>query len=153
MKSLKNNFIDNLPDSWLDENAIFEGNLTSICAKVTLDLNDPRLLVDIYQPNDTSHARRIGGEFRRRVKKDFTQKYNISNDEAYDLLNKITQRRVRSTLGQLEIEHSLPALKFQTPFVSYFFLSQLFLPLNINLVQRETFVSGAKGISSSYVCF
>ncbi|RPB09738.1 hypothetical protein P167DRAFT_607773 [Morchella conica CCBAS932] len=116
MKSLKNNFIDNLPDSWLDEKAIFEGNLTSICAKVTLDLNDPRLLIDIHQPNDTSHARRIGGEFRRRVKKDFTQRYNISNDEAYDLLNKITQRRVRSTLGQLEIEHSLPALKFQTPF-------------------------------------
>lgn len=94
------------------------GNLTSISAKVTLDLNDPFLLVDIRQPNEIRRTRRIGGEFKRRVNKDLTQRYNISNDEAYDLLKENHQNKVRSTIGQLNIEHSMPALRLQTPYVS-----------------------------------
>lgn len=113
-----NCFLDVLPDSWLDEDAILNGNLTSISAKVTLDLNDPFLLVDIRQPNEIRRTRRIGGEFKRRVNKDLTQRYNISNDEAYDLLKENHQNKVRSTIGQLSIEHSMPALRLQSPYVS-----------------------------------
>lgn len=109
-------FLDSLPDSWLDEEAIFNGNLTSISAKVTLDLNDPYLLVDIRQPNEIRRTRKIGGEFKRRVNKDLTQRYNISNDEAYDLLKENHQNKVRSTIGQLNIEHSMPALRLQSPY-------------------------------------
>lgn len=118
MKYVKN-FIDDLPDSWLDEDAIFSGDLTSICAKVTLDLNDPHLLVDICQPNQPLRTRRIGGEFKRRANRDLTQRYNISNDEAYDLMKKgISQNQVRGAIGHLEIEHSMPALRHQFPYVS-----------------------------------
>lgn len=112
-------FIDNLPDTWLDEDAILDGNLTSIYSKVTLDLNDPRLLVDIRQPNELLRTRRIGGEFKRRANQNLTQRYNISNDEAYDLMKKgISQNKVRSAIGHLEIEHSMPALRHQFPYVS-----------------------------------
>lgn len=114
-----NNFIDNLPDSWLDEDAIFNGNLVS---KVTLDLNDPCLLVDIRHPNELLRTRRIGGDFKRRANKDLTQRYNISNDEAYDLMAKgISQNQVRGAIGHLEIEHSMPALRHQSPYVSIIF--------------------------------
>lgn len=111
------NYIDNLPDNWLDDDAIMDGNLP-ITTRVTLDLNDPYLLVDIRQPNDVRRTRRIGGEFKRRVNKDLIQRYNISNDEAYDLLKENKQSKVRSTIGQLTVEHSMPALRLQTPYVS-----------------------------------
>jgi hypothetical protein len=109
-------YVDTLPDSWLDEDAIFEGDLSKLASKVVLDLNDPHLLVDIRQPDQIRRTRRIGGEFKRRLNKDITHKYNISNDEAYDLLKENHQNRVRSTIGQLNIEHTLPALRLQSPY-------------------------------------
>jgi len=109
-------YLDVMPDSWIDEEAIFEGDLSKICSKVVLDLNDPHLLVDIRQPDQIRRTRRIGGEFKRRLNKDITHKYNISNDEAYDLLKENHQNRVRSTIGQLNIEHTLPALRMQSPY-------------------------------------
>lgn len=48
--------------------------------------------------------------------KDFSRRYNISNDEAYDLLKENHQSKVRSVLGSVAIEHSLPAVKLQYPF-------------------------------------
>lgn len=105
------------------------GNLTSISARVTLDLNDPYLLVDIRQPNEIRRTRKIGGEFKRRVNKDLTQRYNISNDEAYDLLKENHQNKVRSTIGQLNIEHSMPALRLQTPYVSFTVLIFVYIGL------------------------
>lgn len=105
-----------MPSNWLDVDDICEGNL-HLSSKVTLDLNDPYLLVDIRQPNEIRRTRRIGGEFKRRVNKSLMQRYNISNDEAYDLLKENKQSKVRSTIGQLTIEHSMPALRLQTPYV------------------------------------
>jgi len=109
-------YLDTLPESWIDEEAIFEGDLSKLASKVTLDLNDPHLLIDIRQPDQIRRTRRIGGEFKRRLNKDITHKYNISNDEAYDLLKENHQNRVRSTIGQLNIEHTLPALRLQSPY-------------------------------------
>ena len=109
-------YIDTLPESWIDEEAVFEGDLSRLASKVTLDLNDPHLLIDVRQPDQIRRTRRIGGEFKRRVNKDITHKYNISNDEAYDLLKENHQSRVRSTIGQLNIEHTLPALRLQSPY-------------------------------------
>ncbi|KAF3936806.1 hypothetical protein ABW19_dt0203694 [Dactylella cylindrospora] len=85
--------------------------------KAILDLNDPYLLVDVRKPDEMRRVRRIGGEFiRQKINKDLTQRYNISNDEAYDLLKENHQSKVRSTIGQLEIEHTMPAVRLQTPY-------------------------------------
>lgn len=89
--------------------------------KVQLDLNDPHLLIDIQQPSlAETHKRRIGGNLKRDnaggLTRDLTRRYNISNDEAYDLLKENHQSKIRSTLGNLAIEHSLPATKLQFPF-------------------------------------
>ncbi|KAF3902636.1 hypothetical protein ABW21_db0209904 [Orbilia brochopaga] len=85
--------------------------------KAILDLNDPFLLVDVRKSDDMRRVRRIGGEFiRQRINKDLTQRYNISNDEAYDLLKENHQSKVRSTIGNLEIEHTMPAVRLQTPY-------------------------------------
>ncbi|KAI9834937.1 MAG: hypothetical protein M1819_002660 [Sarea resinae] len=88
---------------------------------VTLDLNDPHLLIEILEPTSPiKKPRRLGGSFRRgangALTKDLTQRYNVSNDEAYDLLKENHQSRVRSTLGNLTVEHSLPAVRLQWPY-------------------------------------
>ena len=97
--------------------------VTSKIAKtVTLDLNDPRLLLDYVQPSalsrnlvGRSNLRKAG---RGALAKGLSQRYNISNDEAYDLLKENHQSKVRSMLGNAAVEHSLPAVRLQWPFVS-----------------------------------
>lgn len=98
-----------------------ETTTDKLAKHLTLDLNDSQLLIDFHQPRDVQkQARRAGRDFRRDVsgslKKSILQRYNISNDEAYDLLKENHQHKVRSTLSNITIEHSLPALKLQYPF-------------------------------------
>ena len=96
---------------------------TSKLAKtITLDLNDPKLLIDNVQPNamprnvfGRSNLKEAG---RGAFTKSLSQRYNISNDEAYDLLKENHQSKVRSMLGNVAVEHSLPAIRLQWPFVS-----------------------------------
>lgn len=114
---LLHSYLEDLPSDWLDVEDICDGNLR-LSTKVTLDLNDPYLLVDIRQPHEIRRARRIGGDVKRKtVNTTLLQRYNISNDEAYDLLKENKQSKVRSTIGQLTIEHTMPALRLQTPYV------------------------------------
>jgi len=92
-----------------------------LAKKVQLDLNDPHLLIDILDPSTVDiNKRRVGGNIKRDnaggLTRDLTRRYNISNDEAYDLLKENHQSKIRSTLGNLAIEHSLPAIKLQYPF-------------------------------------
>ncbi|KAK3722211.1 hypothetical protein LTR37_002644 [Vermiconidia calcicola] len=86
-----------------------------LAKSVALDLNDPNLLIDELAPQKmlktTIDSRRNGIS-----KKSIAKRYNISNDEAYDLLKENHQHKVRSTLGSLSLEHSLPATKLQFPF-------------------------------------
>jgi len=97
--------------------AIYNDEETSIPKHPILDLNDPYLLIDVRQADESRKPRRIGGEFKRqRMNKDLTQRYNISNDEAYELLKENRQSKVRSTIGQLSIEHTMPATRLQTPY-------------------------------------
>lgn len=44
--------------------------------------------------------------------------FNLSNDRAYEVA-KETKKRIRQTLGQLEVQHAYPAQKLQLPFVSH----------------------------------
>nr|POF26199.1 putative transcription initiation factor tfiid 111 kda [Quercus suber] len=84
---------------------------------VSLDLNDANLLIDEHAPQPKELKRASGDSERERtMNKDLAKRYNISNDAAYDLLKENHQHKIRSTLGSMAIEHSLPATKLQYPF-------------------------------------
>ena len=93
-----------------------------IAKTITLDLNDSKLLIDHVQPNAISRNVFGRSDLKRAGRGAFTkglsQRYNISNDEAYDLLKENHQSKVRSMLGNVAVEHSLPAIRLQWPFVS-----------------------------------
>lgn len=100
-----------------------EQTTSKIAKAVILDLNDPQLLIDDVKPElgVRSHQssridpRKAG---RGAFSKGLNQRYNVSNDEAYDLLKENHQSKVRSTLGSLTVEHSMPAVRLQWPYVS-----------------------------------
>lgn len=92
-----------------------------IAKRVQLNMNDPGLLLDDNVPTTQPRKiRRLAGDMGREAKsaaaRDMTRRYNISNDEAYELLKENHQHKVRSTLGSMAVEHSLPATKLQFPF-------------------------------------
>lgn len=45
-------------------------------------------------------------------------KFNLSNDQFYEVAKEGGRHRVRQTFGQLVVEHAYPAQKLQLPFVS-----------------------------------
>ncbi|KAK4988069.1 hypothetical protein LTR50_004185 [Elasticomyces elasticus] len=92
-----------------------------LAKRVQLDLNDPALLIDVQTPEAApTKARPVIGDYKRcatnELGRDISKRYNISNDEAYDLLKENHQHKVRSTIGSTAVEHSLPAVKLQYPF-------------------------------------
>ncbi|PBP24283.1 hypothetical protein BUE80_DR004844 [Diplocarpon rosae] len=97
----------------------FEKMTSQVAKRVVLDLNDPNLLVDIQQFNPDVKRRRLdSGKFKRGgndVASTLRQRFNFSNDEAYALL-KENHGKVRATVGNIAIEHSLPAQKLQWPY-------------------------------------
>ncbi|KAK9390813.1 hypothetical protein V1515DRAFT_529006 [Lipomyces mesembrius] len=98
--------------SGVGDDAILEGNLEEQANRVVLDLNDVQLLVDAQRadrPKKTSKSMAIGEQL-------FQKRYNISNDQAYDLLKENYQSRVRSTIGNLTIDHSMVANRLQSPY-------------------------------------
>ncbi|KAL2870947.1 DUF3591 domain-containing protein [Aspergillus lucknowensis] len=92
-----------------------------VAQKVTLDLNDPHLLLDQRGPETATPKPRASGargreEMDINVTRRLTSRYNISNDQAYDMLKQNHQNKVRSTLGNVTLEHSMPALRLQWPY-------------------------------------
>ena len=58
---------------------------------------------------------------RKRLRMDPGQirdKFNLSNDQFYEVAKDGGRHRVRQTFGQLVVEHAYPAQKLQLPFVS-----------------------------------
>lgn len=100
----------------------FEEATRRIAKRVVLDLNDPYLLVDVREPGPATKRQRLGanGSFKRTGKgvlsSGLNKRFNISNDEAYDALKENHQNKVRATIGNLSVEHSMPALKLQWPY-------------------------------------
>lgn len=99
---------------------------SKIAKAVTLDLNNPHLLLQTARSTDN----RDSNQFKRidfargghaAFSKGLSRRYNISNDEAYDLLKENHQSKVRSTLGNVAISHSTPAVQLQWPYVSSWF--------------------------------
>jgi hypothetical protein len=86
--------------------------------QVILDLNDSQLLVEEVSP-DAARAKVQPGDLNRGSKtvNDLLQeRFNHSNDAEYDLLKQNHQHKIRSTLGNMSVEHSVPALRLQYPY-------------------------------------
>lgn len=102
----------------------FEELTAQTAKRVVLDMNDPYLLLDIQQPSVAVAAKRQrvagGGHLKRTGNGTFAsslqQRFNLSNDEAYDALKENHQIKVRASLGNVDVEHSMPALKLQWPY-------------------------------------
>jgi len=100
----------------------FENDTKRIAKRVLLDLNDPYLLVDTRTQDPVAKRRRLGGNggFKRAGKgglsSGLSARFNYSNDEAYELLKENHQSKVRATIGNPAVEHSMPALKLQWPY-------------------------------------
>ncbi|KAK2766294.1 hypothetical protein FQN54_007811 [Arachnomyces sp. PD_36] len=92
-----------------------------LAQKITIDMNDPHLLLDELKPETVVEKPKSLGAINRDEKdgnftKRLIQRYNISNDEAYDMLKENHQNKVRSTLGNVALEHSMPAVRLQWPY-------------------------------------
>ncbi|KAL8993783.1 MAG: hypothetical protein Q9169_006088 [Polycauliona sp. 2 TL-2023] len=95
--------------------ALHDPSITTskIAQSVTLNLNDQKLLVENTRTVDGA---RQSTRPDPKTKISLSQRYNISNDEAYDLLKENHQSKIRSNLGNPQIEHSLPAVRLQWPY-------------------------------------
>lgn len=99
-----------------DEDRFFEGTFNPNKNKVILDMNDSRLLF-----TQTNYNTSVTQSTQKRIAnipttdKMLQLRYNISNDRAYDLLKENYQSKVRSMVGNLNIDHSMVALRLQSP--------------------------------------
>ncbi|KAK8074752.1 hypothetical protein PG997_009415 [Apiospora hydei] len=88
--------------------------------RVRLDLNDPYLLIEDLQSDRPKKRPKIEEKTTRmangQLGRDVKARFNISNDDAYNALKANNKSKVRATLGNLAVEHSLPALKLTFPF-------------------------------------
>lgn len=85
---------------------------------IHLDVTDPHLLIE---PEAITAALRahLGEPATKRpanFAKAITKRFNMSNDEAYDLLKENHQSKVRGNLSLITVEHSLPADRLCWPF-------------------------------------
>jgi transcription initiation factor TFIID subunit 1, fungi type len=91
-----------------------------LAQSVILDLNDPELLIDVRDSDPAKATKKLGSLHRSEIDSTFSkrldQRFNISNDEAYDLLKENHQNKIRSNLSNLAVEHSMPAIKLQWPY-------------------------------------
>ncbi|KAH8682153.1 hypothetical protein BX600DRAFT_505767 [Xylariales sp. PMI_506] len=88
--------------------------------RIQLDQNDPYLLIEDMQQEKPVKRARKEEKLKRmangQLGRDPMQRFNISNDEAYNALKANHKSKVRATLSNLAVEHSLPALKLTFPF-------------------------------------
>ncbi|GFF22686.1 putative transcription initiation factor TFIID 111 kDa subunit [Aspergillus udagawae] len=92
-----------------------------VAKKVTIDMNDPFILLDERGAEAVAPKPKALGDLNREemdvnVTRRLSSRYNISNDQAYDMLKQNHQNKIRSTLGNVTLEHSMPALRLQWPY-------------------------------------
>ena len=113
---------DNKLDSWADndDEMIFEGNLDLDQINLKLDMNDPNLIfVDkhTYTNDGRVYQKRINNDSSiPSTQKLLELKFSVSNDKEYEPLKSNYQTKVRATIGTLNIDHTPPALRLQSPF-------------------------------------
>lgn len=99
----------------------FEATTKLGAKRVHLDLNDPHLLLETNFSRAAANGANMGDSADKRVSnsnigRSISKRFNLSNDEAYDLLKENHQSKVRATIGLITMEHSLPADKLCWPF-------------------------------------
>ena len=92
-----------------------------VAQKITVDMNDPFILLDERGPDSVAPKPKSlnvvnGEEVDANLTRRINQRYNNSNDQAYDMLKQNHQNKIRSTLGNFSLEHSMPALRLQWPY-------------------------------------
>ena len=82
---------------------------------------------------------------RKRIRTDLQpkDKFNISNDQFYEVSKEGGRHRVRQTFGQLVVEHAYPAQKLQLPFVSLLAHSPGVLTETVLVVQDTAIQTGS----------
>ncbi|KAJ2905722.1 uncharacterized protein MKZ38_004589 [Zalerion maritima] len=86
--------------------------------RVLLDLNDRHILID--EADQITQRPKFQPKLKRmangKLGQDRVVRFNFSNDDAYLALKENHQNKVRATLGNISVEHSLPALKLCWPY-------------------------------------
>ncbi len=95
-----------------------ERQTAKLAAKVVLDLNDSDLLVEEVDTEAVKAKVRPGEKTAtvKTLKDRISQRFKTSNDAEYELLKQNHQHKVRGQLTNLNIEHSVPAIKLQYPY-------------------------------------
>lgn len=98
----------------------FEEATARSAKRVRLDLNDPYLLIDdneserpVKRPKTNQKLVRMADG---KMAMDITQRFDVSNDDAYEALKENVRDKVRATLGGVQVEHSTPARKLLYPY-------------------------------------
>ncbi|UNI23107.1 hypothetical protein JDV02_008947 [Purpureocillium takamizusanense] len=84
--------------------------------RVYLDMSDPYLLLETDLQHPSKRARLDASKMRAIGRKDLSSRFNLSNDDAYELLKENHQSKVRATLGNISVDHSMPAIKLTWPY-------------------------------------
>lgn len=88
--------------------------------RVHLNMNDPYLLLETQDSQRAAKRPRLENGQKRpthsNLGREMAQRFNISNDEAYEALKENHQSKVRATLGNISVEHSMPAIKLSWPY-------------------------------------
>ncbi|KAI1138246.1 hypothetical protein F5Y05DRAFT_55668 [Hypoxylon sp. FL0543] len=99
----------------------FERRTRQAAKRVRLDERDPYLLLSKAGEGERPAKRpKVEEKIKRmangQLRRDVIHHFNLSNDDAYEALKANHKNKIRATLSNLSVEHSLPALKLTFPF-------------------------------------
>lgn len=108
----KNTLKENEKDWDWNEDDLVDARLGTDQAQ--LDMNDEQLLL-IKESGTRKSEEHVGNMFPLN-EKGIMQKFNNSNDDEYNVLRRNHQTKVRATISNLNIDHSQPAIRLQSPY-------------------------------------
>lgn len=97
----------------------FEEATAKAAKRVYLDMADHRLLLDDGENDRDPKRQKLAVQKRLpngQLVRDLASRFNYSNDQAYEQLKESHQHRVRAQHSNVQVEHSLPALKLLWPY-------------------------------------
>lgn len=98
----------------------FEQATMKLGKRVILDMNDPYLLIDDKDSDRAAKRRKVQHRMVRmsngKLGRELQQRFNYSNDVAYEALKENNSNRVRATIAAIPVEHSMPAIRLQWPY-------------------------------------
>lgn len=98
----------------------FQGVTRRGAKRVQLDLDDPYLLLETQDSQRNAKRPRLDGSESKRTNGSLsgkaTSRFNFSNDDAYDLLKENHKGKIRATLGNISVDHGMPAVKLTWPY-------------------------------------